>query len=99
MTSTLERWAPPGPAARARSTAVAEPAARLPFARLEAAGGAATLLPPPGASTQGVLTLTPGSCGLAARVRERARRGYRHDLAVVVLTQANRPAELARAVA
>ena len=99
MTSTLGQWTPPGTAVAARPVATAQPAARSPFARLEASGGVATLLPPLEVSAQNVVILPPGSCGLATPVRDRARRAYRHEIAVVVLTQANRPAELARAVA
>ena len=43
--------------------------------------------------------LDPWPATSATPVRERARGEYRHELAVVVLTQADRPAELARAVA
>jgi GT2 family glycosyltransferase len=46
------------------------------------------------------VTLPPASSGqMGARVGESAGRQPKHEIAVVVLTQANRPAELARAIA
>jgi GT2 family glycosyltransferase len=63
---------------------------------IEAPGDGAKRLPSWEAGPESPSTLSPAHCGEAA---ESARAEPKHEIAVVVLTQGNRPAELARAVA
>src|SRR5919112_3505358 len=72
------------------------PAPTAAAAVIEAPGDGAKRLPSWEAGPESPSTLSPAHCGEAA---ESARAEPKHEIAVVVLTQGNRPAELARAVA
>jgi GT2 family glycosyltransferase len=78
--------------------------ARTGFTALDAGSGAsgtgAQIFPPRDRKPGALVTLRPAySEEIGAKVRESAGREPKHEIAVVVLTQANRPAELARAIA
>ena len=64
-----------------------------------AAGSETQIFAPRERQPGALVALPTASEEMGAKTRESARREPKHEIAVVVLTQANRPAELARAIA